>query len=770
VLLKPLPYFQPNRLVVIQTPSDDFQGFSTPNLNDWRSQSKSLEAVGYVNGQAFRTLEGQEVHEGAVLVESSPNLMEVLGVKPLLGRSFLSEEEQPGKASVMILGAQVWRKAFHSDPQVLGRKVTVWSKPYTIVGVMPESFSYPMNVDMEVWVPYVIDPKVTNDRSATLLSSGILGRLKPGVTPVYAQSELNGIQARNIKAYANLHLKDHVEVTELHDSIVKRVRLGLVALYGAVLLVWMISCVNVANLMLTRSLIRRHEISIRGALGASRWSLVRYSLMESLVLSGLGSILGLSLAVLALKVLWLTLDRLNLPLLSRAHIDLTVALSLVASSLLTALLIGLVPAILAARAPVQGGLRVSLARSGHGRGQARLRDVLVIAELAMTLVLLVSAGLFMRTLYALHHVPLGFRTENIVSGAVLFPQGLYEKNDVNRAVFEPLLARIERIPGVRSAAITSVVPMNSNFTAIVMLDMDGKESLPEQEPKGALRIASAAMADTLGIRMLQGRFFSKDDTADSPAVAVVNQAFVGKYLSGTDPLLHTLNMGKKGKFKSVAIIGVIDDVKQTDLRRATEPEIYFCNTQVSPGSSLYGVATAFIQLAVRTEAEPRQTVVQIQKLMHEVAPESEVMDIKTMQDLIEESIGSQTLAARLLEIFAAVALLIAVVGLYGLLAYGVNQRTREIGVRMALGAQRGNVLSLVLRHAAWLLGLGLVLGVVLSLVAGKVLRTFVFGVSTHDGWTVSTVALIFLGCGLVAAYLPARRAAEVNPVEALRAE
>jgi ABC-type antimicrobial peptide transport system permease subunit len=229
-------------------------------------------------------------------------------------------------------------------------------------------------------------------------------------------------------------------------------------------------------------------------------------------------------------------------------------------------------------------------------------------------------------------------------------------------------------------------------------------------------------------------------------------------------------MGKKSKFKSVAIVGVMDNVKQTDLRLQTEPEVYFCNAQVSPDTPLYNVATAFIQLAVRTQSDPKQTIGQIQKLMHEVAPESEVTDIRTMQDLIEESIGSETLAARLLEIFAAVALLVAVVGLYGLLAYGVNQRTREIGVRMALGAQKGNVLSLVLRHAVWLLGSGLALGIVLSLSVGKLLRTFVFGVSTHDGWTVAAVALVFLSCGLLAAYLPARRAAEVNPVEALRAE
>lgn len=770
VLLKPLPYFQPNRLVVIQGPLEDFAGFSIPNLKDWQTQSKSFEAFGYMYGQDFRTLEGDGIRQGVVVVQSSPSLMDVLGVKPLLGRSFSSDEEQAGKAGVMILSAHVWRKAFHSDPQVLGKKVTVWSKPYTIVGVMPEGFSYPMELNMPVWVPYVVDPKIASDRSATLLSNGILARMKPGVKPLQAQAELSGIQARNVKAYADLHLKDRVELEQLHDSMVKRVRLGLLALYGAVLLVWLIACVNVANLMLTRSLTRRHEISIRGALGASRWALVRHSLIESLLLSSLGSVLGISLAVFALKILWITLDRLNLPLLSRVHIDLTVALVLVAVALLTALLIGLVPAVLAARSPVQDGLRVSLSRSGYGRGQARLRDVLVVSELAMTLVLLVSAGLLMRTLYALHHVSLGFRTENVVTGAVVFPQGFYEKKDVNQAVFEPLLARIERLPGVRSAAVTSVVPMNRGFSALVMLDMDGKESPQGQGPRGELRIASAAMADTLGIRMLQGRFFTKDDTADSPTVAVVNGAFARKYLSGTDPLLHVLNMEKKGKFKSIAIVGVMDNVKQTDLRMQTKPEIYFCNTQVSPGTPLYGVATAFIQLAVRTQSDPKQTIAQAQKLMREVAPESEVTDIRTMQDLIEESIGSETLAARLLEIFAAMALLVAVVGLYGLLAYGVNQRTREIGVRMALGAQKGNVLGLVLGHAVWLLGSGLVVGVVLVLFAGKLLRTFVFGVSTHDGWTVAGVALVFLSCGLLAAYLPARRAAEVNPVEALRAE
>jgi predicted permease len=775
VLLRPLPYDHPERVVTIDAPHGNdmtMRGISLPNLADWRAQSKSFDALAFVNSWSPRSMEiaGQEAgqRQQVTLVTGSATLLNVFGAKPMLGRAPTQEEDMPGKSDVVVLSNDVWRKVFHADRSVLGAKVRIWGAPYTVLGVMPAGFSYPAASKMDVWAPAAMPVDVAGDRKMQWYD--IIGRTRPGVSLQQAQTELTAIQSSIAKQYSDLNLSDRVIVTNAHEVLVKDTRVGLWALYAAVAVVWLIACVNVASLLMTRSVSRRHEMAIRGALGASRLTLARQLLTESFLLSAMGSVAGLGLAVAAIKVLWVAMSRIGVPLLERVRVDGPVLLMLVGLSLFTALVTGLVPAWEAGRLPARDGLRDSGSRSGSSRGQARLRDVLVVSEIALTLVLLASAGLLMRTLYALHHVPLGFRTENLVTGALVFPEKLYEKTDVNRAVFEPLLERLEATPGVKSAAVSSVLPMRSEFLITVTLDVVGQHYSYAEEPRANLRIASADMPQTLGIRMLNGRFFSKEDTASTPAVAVVNDAFVKKYFPGGNPLNHALSMGKKGPFATIAIIGVIDDVKQFKLVNATAPELYVCNTQVTPNTAFYGVATAFIQLAVRTETKPETMIPQISRIMRQVSPQAEMNDIKTMHDVVEDSIGSQTLAARLIYIFAGTALLVAIVGLYGLLAYQVNQRTREIGVRIALGARKYDVLQLIMRHAVWLLGLGMSAGLLLALGTGRILSSFIWGVSEHDGLTTIGISMLMLACGLLAAYVPARRAACIDPMTALRNE
>jgi predicted permease len=766
VLFAPLPYERPERIVWVRGPqgAEAPDNFSAPNLRDLQAQSKSFDDLAFDNYASTRSIDGSRGRERISLHEGGWNLLRVLGRQPILGRTFRADEEREGGSDVVVLSYDVWRTAFDGDRGIIGRQIKIWDKPYTVVGVMPSGFRFPIESEMEVWTPSVLDPKAREDRSSSYLD--VIGRLKPGVSLEQAQAELSGIQAQIAKAHADAPAANHVVLTRYRDSLTKDVRKALLALSGAVVLVWLVACVNVANLMLTRAVGRRHEIAIRGALGATRYALVRQFLAETLLLSAVGSAAGLGLAVATIKLLWRSIDR-ALPLTQNIRVNTPVLLILIALSLLSAMLIGLLPALKAASASVQDGLRDSTAKSSASLRQGWLRDGLVVAQISLTLVLLASAGLLFRTLSALHQVPLGFRQKNVVTGSLNFPHGVYDHRNIEIALFEPLLEKLRALPGVKSAALSSVVPMRGEFTVTLSTPIKGRPELSfEQQPHADLRIASPETAETLGIEVLRGRFFTDEDTPDTPEVVVINQAFAKKYFPNEDPVGRSLG-GKKNEWK---IVGVIDDVKQTKLDLPTRPEVYSCSRQLKLDGAFYGIATAFTQLAVRTELPPETMIEPIRNAIRAVAPNAEMNEVKTMHEVIEDSIGSQTLAARLIGGFAGVALLIAVVGLYGLLAYTVGQRTREIGVRIALGATKENVLRLILRHALILLAVGVALGIGGAMAAGRVLKSFLFGVGAYDGFTIALVSAVLVACGLVAAYVPARRAAEIDPMTALRTE
>jgi predicted permease len=767
VLLAPLPYDHSERIVDISAPhgvDGVMRGISFPDLRDWQAQSKSFEQIAFWMGGGPRSLEGTTGRWQVTVQQGTWNLLQVFGVQPKLGRLFRADEGQPGKRGVVVLGADTWKSAFNADPNVAGKSIRIWGKPYTVAGVMPDGFSHPLGSRMEVWIPDDESPEIIQARDKEWWDP--IGRMRPGVELAQAQAELTSIQGNIAKQYADQRLADHVRLENYRETLVKNVRAGIWALTGAVFVVWLIACVNVANLLLTRTIKRRHEVAIRGALGAGRTALVRQFLTEALLLCVLGGLCGLSLAVVALKLMWTSIDR-TLPLTYMIHFDATVLAGLFGLSLISTLLIGSAAAIKVATVPVQDGLRDHAISGDCSDKQRWLRDGLVVAQISLTLVLLVAGGLLMRTVYALRHVPLGFREENVVTGSLVFPPGVYEKNNISAALFEPLLNRLRALPGVKSAAISSVVPMRGEVRVTVQMPIVGRPELPpDQRPHAEMRIASPLMAETLGIRMLRGRFFSEGDTVGAPEVAVINDAYARQYFGQENPLGHQFSMGGQ----TLTIVGVIDDLKQTSLERPTSPEIYICSQQITPGSAFYGVATAFIQLAVRTQLAPEAMVAQIQTVIRQAAPDATINKVKTMHEVVEDSIGSQTLAARLIGVFSAIALLIAVVGLYGLLAYTVSQRTREIGVRIALGASRENVLGLVLHRAVRLLGIGLGFGLAGAWFAGRVLRSFLFGVGAHDSVTIAMVSLLLFACGISAAYLPASRAAAIDPMTALRTE
>jgi predicted permease len=598
----------------------------------------------------------------------------------------------------------------------------------------------------------------------------VIARLRGGVSVRSAKTEMNGIQGRLGRQFASLRVPDHVVVRGYGEKLTAHVRASVEALAAGVALVWLIACASVAGLLLTRFTQRRRELAVRVSLGATRRQLLGQMLSESLLLGLLAGGVGLALATVGLSTLArYVAARLPVPL--APHLSAAVLWALVGTTMLSVALIGTVPALLAAGGAGLAGLRGSADVAG-GRGQRRLHDALVVAEIALALALLVGAGLMLRTLQALGRVPLGFTTDNVVSSSFLIPAGKFVKQNIETGFYQPVLERVERMPGVAAAAFTSVIPLSTHFSMTGSFGIVGQPDLSDdQKPQGQLRISSPEYPQALGVGIARGRFFdARIDTLASPRVVVINQAMARRYFAGTDPIGKQLAMGKKGPWAATTIIGVLDDVHETGIAAPPPPTMHFSTTQLQPGDLLYGVGSMFTALVVRGKVAPSGLVTGLRSVLQETAPEIGVKNFVSMRQVVATSISGQTLAARLVAIFAAAALAIALAGLYGLLSYAVSQRTREIGIRMALGAERRAILRLVLGRAGVLLTVGIAGGIGLALAGAVLLRGFLYGVPARDPGTLAAVAVMLAACGLAAAYLPARRAADTSPLTALRAE
>jgi predicted permease len=777
ILLRPLPYAQPEHIVEIKgAGSEQYYMMSYANMLQLRDAVGPGMRIGAVMNRSMASIVAPGGRFQAQKVEVTAGLPSMLGVQPILGRSFRDDENDPGRNRVVLIGEGVWRKFYASDPQIAGKTLTIKGQPFTILGVMPRGYSFPFDEQMQIWSPAALKPASRSSMSGDQAAWGDLyARLPSGVTIAQLTDQLTRTQAVIAKQATTdgPSIPPRIGVAEYQQSLSQQVRTPLMLLYAVVFGIWALACLNVTSLMLARAVSRTREQAVRAALGASRARLLQQTIVESLLLSSIGSIFGLLLGQSAIKLLWHQITR-NLPLTNTVHLDWRVVVCLASLTLLTAILVGAFPALRAMRRDVQGSLHgVTTTASAS---QNRTREALVVAQLALTLVFLVGAGLFLRTIHALRQVPLGFSQQNVLTGGIILNGTAHQADDaadtktnIVSGSYLPLLERLRAIPGVQVAALSSVLPMRAEFAVTIMGDIDHKDAPGGQTPRGDGRLASPGLVDALGIPMLRGRFFTEDDTASAPPVVVVNQAFANKYLPNQDPLGHTFFMGK-GRFAEMQIVGVIGDVKQLKVTDATKPEIYFCLAQTEPGTPLYGIATAFIQVAIRGAIPADSLRAQFDKALHEVAPDATTTNVKTIHEAVEDSFGSQTLTAHLLETFAGLALLIASVGLYGLLSFAVAQRTREIGLRLALGAPQANILRLVLRRALLLVAFGLTAGGILAWFAVSLARTYIFGVQAHDGLTFTAVVLVLAAASFIAAWLPARRAAAVDPILALRSE
>lgn len=635
---------------------------------------------------------------------------------------------------------------------------------------MPRGFSYPLDDAKiaQVWVSLQLDKADHLRNGSNFTTYQPIARLRKGVTLDMASAEMAAIQKTIAPEYSDAEsrkLHSTVALERYTDSLIDAdTRKALLALLAASGVLWLIAAVNAMNLLLARSAARQREIAVRGALGAGRWRVVQQVMTEGVVLSVAAAVLGIGLAMAGIQLAE-SARPLHLDLDLSPHVNLAILAALCALTLLSALVSTAWPALIAARAPIEPALRQGGAQAGTGGRHHRLRGGLVAAEIAMSLTLLVVCGLLLRTIYKLRHVPLGYRTDHIIVANLSIPSFRYAKQDVTQSLYNPLLERVQHLHGVQAAGLMSEVPLGQTFNIMLSLRMNGNVIFATLKP------VSPEIQRIFGFKMLAGRFFNDQDTPTSEPVVVVNPAFVRLYAPNKHDPASAVGFKFSGlKDLPLRIIGVLDNERQKSIAEPSQPEVELCLCQITPDSGIYQPSTIAMDLAVRTSRPTAQIIPDLRTILRQARPELEGSTITTMDQIVADSYGSQRLATHLLEIFGGSALLLCIAGLYGLLAYIVTQRTRELGIRIALGAQRGNLLWMVMRQAGALLLIGLTVGSLLAFASGRLVRGFLYGTSAHDGWTLAAAAALLLACGLLAAYLPARRAAHVDPMVALRAE
>jgi len=756
VLLRSLPYDDPGRLMIVrENKLPQFSEFSISpgNFLDWQKQNASFEKLTAISTSAYNLAAGDSEPERLRGARVSAGVFEMLGVKPVQGRTFIDEEDQPGHENVVILSANLWNRRFGSDPNIVGQSITLSASSYTIIGMMPASFQFP-DRDTDLWTPIAFTARQAQQHGSHYLS--VIGRLKQGVTVQEADTEMRAIAARLAEQYPDSNAGWSTNVFPLQEYEVRDIKSELIFLLGAVALVLLIACANVANLLLARATARQKEMAIRSALGASRWRVVRQLLTESVLLALLGGAVGLLLAFWGVESL-LALAPEDLPRVKDVALDGRVLGFTLVVTLFTGIIFGLVPALQASRP----NLNETLKEGGRGTtgGHHRVRGSLVIVEVALALILLVCSGLLIRSFISLRQVNPGFNANNALAVNISLPGRKYPNPDQYSAFFAQLIEKTSVLPGVVAAGVTQSLPIQGDF--LLGFSIQGRPPAPLGEDKSTNYYAvTPDYFKAMGIPLIRGRLFTEQDNKNTPRVALINETMARTYFADEDPIGKGINV-TNGPERFREIIGIVGDVKQYGLSQPTTLQTYEPYLQ-APFSG--------VTLVVRTEGYPAALSEAIRRQVLDLDKEQPVSRIRTLDQIIAGSVEQQHFLMLLLGVFAAVALNLAAVGLYGVMSYAVTQRTHEIGIRMALGANAGNVLRLIVGHGMMLALIGVAIGLAGAFAVTRVMAKLLFGVSTTDPVTFAGISVLLTGVALVACLAPAVRATKVDPILALRHE
>ena len=762
VLLRPLPFPEPDRLVLaVEMVGRGRSGVTAPDFTDWRAQSRGLDIAALATYDA--NLTGIDEPERVTAARVTANYFATLRIRPLLGRVFTPDEEPVGGAHITVLSHGFWGRRFGADSSVVGRSLTLDDVPYTIVGVMgPEAEALENGEDL--WVPLALTRQEIAATGARFLTP--VARVRPGVTPEQAAAELQAIARRigEVRPWSNKDVG--AALVPMSEIVVGDSRQSLLLLFGAVGLVLLIACANVANLLLARATARGRESAIRTALGARPARLVRQLLTESVLLALLGAGGGLLLSAWGTDLLVQALPA-GTPRLDQVRLDSAVLGFTLAIATLTGIVFGLAPALRAARPDLVQGL-TDAARGSGGARRHRLGAALVVAEIAVALVLLVSAGLLLRSFAAVNRVDPGFNPENLTAVRIALPESRYGQPGRTVLFYEGLVARARDVPGVREAAVSSSVPFGSaGFNLSVTIEGRPAPTRPEDSPMVFPRAVSASYFRTLGIRLLEGRGFESSDRAGAVRVGIINETAARRLFPGENPLGRRITPDDNG-VGPMQIVGVVSDMRGFGLASDPRPELFHPMEQAS--SDHWDWTGRAMSLVVRADAEGAVLNPSLRAVIASLDPSLPIYSIYTARTLIERSVTPRRLFMLLIGGFSAVALLLAAIGIYGVMTFTVSQRTRELGIRVALGAVRQDVFRLVVGRAMTLTGLGLAVGLLGAAAATRLLRQSLFGVRPTDPVTYAAIAALVCAVALAASWLPARRAARVDPMIALRTE
>lgn len=777
LLLKPLPFPNPQELTAFGMTSKrvkdqtDLGSLSYPDFFDFRAQNRTLSsmAVFRVRPSAVTNAEGAASVLG---VKASAEFFDVLGVKPIMGHTFTQADEKAGGGPggfKIIISNDFWKKQFGGEANVLGRTIELDRRKFTVIGVMPAGFQFPIQADpIDFYVTIAEDAAnpdgnkpATEERGSHSLDA--IARLKPGVTIEQAQADLGTIAANLEKQHPDTNSYFGVAFRPLREELIGDVRPALYVLFGAVVCVLLIANANVANLLLARASVRGKEIALRAAVGASRARIIRQLLTESLLLAGLGGLFGLLIAQWGTEALIRTVPQ-NIPRISNIQLDAAVLVFTLVVSLATGVIFGLVPALQASHVDLNTALKTGTRTGTGGEHKHRLRNALVMAEVALALILLVCAGLLIQSFARLGRVSPGVQTERLLTARIQLPSVAYPKNENIIAFFDQFLPRIRALPGVESASTIVPLPL-SGSNMVTSFDME-EHPLPDGQQNGApVRIVATDYFKTMGIPVRQGRVFNEHDQMNSAPVVIVNERFANKFFAGQNVIGKRIKPGfsadDKGE-KMREIVGVVGNVKHLSLKNDDSPEMYLPRTQIP---------FDIVSLVVRTRvSDPTALTSAIRKELAAMDSSIPLTSVRVFDEYISRALARPRFNALLLSIFAGTALLLTAIGIYGVLAYSVAQRTNEIGIRMALGAAQSNIFRLVVGQAMTLVAISLTIGLIGAIGATRLLTSLLFGVGAWDPITFASIVVLISFVAFLAAWLPARRASRVDPVIALRAE